>query len=216
MAAREDLTQDPHVQRAGECDQVHRRQGLAAHRVDVGEGVGGGDLPEAVRIVHYRGEEVSRLQQQTAAANGMYPASSLVSMPLMEPSESAGASPCKACSRFPGANFDAQPAFVEYFVSLMRVLSSMTELYSQSSHLASEPTDLLDEHIQSLPLTLRGAQGGGHRRGFQQLVESRISLRARVAREIRQASSSQPGRHRTCSAGADTQHALAPPYCLFF
>jgi hypothetical protein len=29
------------------------------------------------------------------------------------------------CSRTPGANLEAQPAFVEYFVSLMRVLSSI-------------------------------------------------------------------------------------------
>jgi hypothetical protein len=33
----------------------------------------------------------------------------------------------RACSRSPGANFDAQPALVEYFVSLMRVRSSIAK-----------------------------------------------------------------------------------------
>src|SRR5215204_4319038 len=36
-----------------------------------------------------------------------------------------GVSSPKTCSRTPGANLDAQPAFVEYFVSLMRVRSSI-------------------------------------------------------------------------------------------
>ena len=44
---------------------------------------------------------------------------------LTKPSTAVGASPLRACSRSPGANFDAQPALVEYFVSLMRVRSSI-------------------------------------------------------------------------------------------
>src|SRR5918994_5763294 len=57
--------------------------------------------------------------------NGMNPASSRVSIPLMKPSSDPGASPLSACSRSPGANLEAQPALVEYFVSLMRVRSSI-------------------------------------------------------------------------------------------
>ena len=57
--------------------------------------------------------------------NGMYPASSRVSMPLIKPSAAAGVSPSSACSRSPGENLEAQPALVEYFVSRMRVRSSM-------------------------------------------------------------------------------------------
>src|SRR5918998_4930876 len=59
--------------------------------------------------------------------NGTYPASSLVSIPLTKPSTAVGASPLRACSRSPGANFDAQPALVEYFVSLMRARSSIAD-----------------------------------------------------------------------------------------
>src|SRR5215213_8875665 len=57
--------------------------------------------------------------------NGMNPASSRVSIPLTKPLDDPGASPLSACSRSPGANFEAQPAWVEYFVSLMRVRSSI-------------------------------------------------------------------------------------------
>src|SRR5215210_87517 len=61
--------------------------------------------------------------------NGTYPASSRVSIPLTKPSAAAGASPFSTCSRSPGANLEAQPAFCEYFVSLMRVFSSTGRLY---------------------------------------------------------------------------------------
>src|SRR5215210_5938989 len=61
--------------------------------------------------------------------NGTYPASSRVSIPLTKPSAAAGASPFSTCSRSPGANLEAQPAFCEYFVSLMRVFSFTRRLY---------------------------------------------------------------------------------------
>jgi hypothetical protein len=48
----------------------------------------------------------------------------------MKPSTDPGASPLSACSRSPGANLEAQPAFVEYFVSLMRVRSSIAAEYT--------------------------------------------------------------------------------------
>src|SRR5215217_2543201 len=72
MAAGQDLAQDTEVQRAGEGDQVHRRQRLAAHRVDIGEGVSRCDLAEPVRVVYDGGEEVYRLQEQ-AVAKGYVP-----------------------------------------------------------------------------------------------------------------------------------------------
>src|SRR5215218_2235727 len=62
--------------------------------------------------------------------NGMNPASSRVSIPLMKPSTDSGASPLSACSRSPGANLEAQPALEEYFVSLMRVRSSIAAEYT--------------------------------------------------------------------------------------
>src|SRR5215212_1761719 len=61
--------------------------------------------------------------------NGTYPASSRVSIPLTKPSAAAGTSPFSTCSRSPGANLEAQPAFCEYFVSLMRVFSFTGRLY---------------------------------------------------------------------------------------
>src|SRR5215210_8908077 len=60
----------------------------------------------------------------------MNPASSRVSIPLLKPSTDPGASPLSTCSRSPGANLEAQPAFVEYFVSLMRVRSSIAAEYT--------------------------------------------------------------------------------------
>jgi hypothetical protein len=43
---------------AGPAEQVHRDQRHAAHRVDVRKGIGGGDPPERVGVVHHGGEEV--------------------------------------------------------------------------------------------------------------------------------------------------------------
>src|ERR671917_2001293 len=40
-----------------------------------------------------------------------------------------GLSETSTCSRTPGANLEAQPAFCEYFVILMRVRSSMVQVY---------------------------------------------------------------------------------------
>jgi len=40
------------------AEQVNGDQRLAAHRVDVGHGVGSGDPPEGVTVVHDRSEEV--------------------------------------------------------------------------------------------------------------------------------------------------------------
>src|SRR5687768_16500208 len=62
--------------------------------------------------------------------NGMNPASSLVSIPLRKPSAGPGASPLSTYSRSPGANLEAQPALVEYFVSLIRVRSSIAAEYN--------------------------------------------------------------------------------------
>jgi hypothetical protein len=67
LAPGQDLTQYSEVQRAWEGDEVHRGQGLAAHRVHVRERVGRGDLAEAVWVVHDGREEVRRLQEQAAA-----------------------------------------------------------------------------------------------------------------------------------------------------
>ena len=47
----------------GEGRDGERGQGSAPHRVDVGEGVGGGDRPEGLGIVHHRGEEIHRLHE---------------------------------------------------------------------------------------------------------------------------------------------------------
>src|SRR5919107_3779394 len=94
LAAGQDLTQNPEVQRAGERDQIQSRQGLAAHRVNVREGVRGGDLSEPVRVVYYGREEVGRLQEQAAAERdepriiaGLDPAHKAVDRSRLEPSQ---------------------------------------------------------------------------------------------------------------------------------
>src|SRR3712207_3629964 len=88
----QDLPQNPEVERAGEGDQVHRRQRLSSHRVDVRESVGGGDLAEPVRVVHDGREEIGRLQEQAAAERdepriitGLHPAHEAVGRPWREP-----------------------------------------------------------------------------------------------------------------------------------
>ena len=56
--------QDPRPQRTGrKTDQVEGRQGLAAHGVDVREGVGRGDPAEGRRVVDHGGEEIDGLHQ---------------------------------------------------------------------------------------------------------------------------------------------------------
>ena len=49
---------------SGKSDDVQRGERLAAHRVDVRQRVRGGDLPEEVRIVDDRREEVDRLHER--------------------------------------------------------------------------------------------------------------------------------------------------------
>jgi len=44
-----------------EADNVHRRQGFSAHGVDIAQGIGRSNLSELVRVVHYRREEIERL-----------------------------------------------------------------------------------------------------------------------------------------------------------
>src|SRR5215217_8148446 len=77
------------------------------------------------------GVKKSAVWRSRPPPNGTYPASSRVSIPLTNPSTAVGTSPSRACSRSPGANFDAQPALVEYFVSLMRVRSSIVSKYTR-------------------------------------------------------------------------------------
>ena len=47
----------------GHRDDIHRGDGLAAHGINVGERVGGRDLPEKVRVVHDGREEVEGLDK---------------------------------------------------------------------------------------------------------------------------------------------------------
>src|SRR5918998_890879 len=116
------------------------------------------------------GVKKSAVCKSRPSPNGMNPASSRVSIPLTKPSVDPGASPLSACSRSPGANLEAQPALVEYFVSLMRVRSSIG---------------------QSIPRTARGqrlvirAKAGIH-------LFASPSLAATIARRAPAASSPSP------------------------
>src|SRR3712207_4956551 len=91
------------------------------------------------------GVKKSAVWRSRPPPNGMYPASSRVSIPLTNPSTAVGASPLRACSRSPGANLDAQPALVEYFVSLMRVRSSIdSQVYSRATSMDRSQDDARD------------------------------------------------------------------------
>jgi hypothetical protein len=55
----------------GQPEQVHRRQGAAAHRVDIGQRVGRGDLPKSERIIDDRREEIDGLDEGAVAIDAV-------------------------------------------------------------------------------------------------------------------------------------------------
>jgi hypothetical protein len=66
------------------------------------------------------------------------------------------------CSRSPGANLEPQPAFWEYFVSLMRVFSSMTGVYLVTRFVrrgAISGADFFQQVAQRVTLVFRQGQG---------------------------------------------------------
>ncbi len=63
-AAGQNLLQDAEIALLGKADQGERRERMAAHGIDVAERVGGGDLPEGVRVIDDRGKEVDRLDER--------------------------------------------------------------------------------------------------------------------------------------------------------
>jgi hypothetical protein len=65
------------------ADQLEGGQGRSAHRVDVGEGVGGGDPPPVVCVVDHRCEEVDRLHERHSGRDEYTPASSEVAVPTI-------------------------------------------------------------------------------------------------------------------------------------
>ena len=63
-AAGEDAFENFEVGFVGKADQGQRGKRLSAHRIDVAQCIGRGDLAEGVRIVDDRGEEVDSLHQR--------------------------------------------------------------------------------------------------------------------------------------------------------
>jgi len=64
VTATQDLAEDLDLQRVlGEADDVQCDQGLAAHCVDIGQGVGGCDATEVDRVIDDGGKEVDRLDE---------------------------------------------------------------------------------------------------------------------------------------------------------
>ena len=59
-AAAQNLGQNLGIEVVGEADEVQGEERVAAHGVDVAEGVGGGDGAEGIGIVHHRREEIRR------------------------------------------------------------------------------------------------------------------------------------------------------------
>lgn len=56
-----------------ETDHVHCRQGLSPDSVNIGEGVGSGNLPVGVGIIDNRGKEVERLDQYLPVSQTVEP-----------------------------------------------------------------------------------------------------------------------------------------------
>ena len=57
----------------GKADDAERREWFTAHRVDIGQRVGRGDLSEVVRIVDDRREEVDRLHEREIIGQPEHP-----------------------------------------------------------------------------------------------------------------------------------------------
>ena len=72
VTALEGLAEDLLVQRRRESDDVQGDQGLAAHGVHVGQGVGGGDGPELVGIVGDGWEEVHRHDERRIVVEAVH------------------------------------------------------------------------------------------------------------------------------------------------
>ncbi len=93
-----------------------------------------------------------------------------------------GVRPSSTCSRTPGANLEAQPAFVEYLVSLTRVLLSMSDIVSGKSSMSSRGSwlnfyELFEQSSQRLAFVVGQRQRPeSFTPGFQELVESVVGL----------------------------------------
>ena len=70
-AAAQDLTEDVQIHALGEADEVQCSLYLAAHGVDVTEGVCRRDLAEGVGVIHHRWEEVHRLHQRDVVGDAV-------------------------------------------------------------------------------------------------------------------------------------------------
>ncbi|MFT6499293.1 MAG: hypothetical protein ACJAT6_001429 [Akkermansiaceae bacterium] len=72
-ASSQDLVDGIEIKLVGwHCDDVHGRDGLPSHGVNIGEGVGGCDLPEEIRVVDDRSEEIECLNQGQVFADAVY------------------------------------------------------------------------------------------------------------------------------------------------
>ena len=60
-ASGQDLPRHLQIEAVGETQQIQGKDGLSAHGIDVGDGIGRGDLSEEIGIVHHGWEEVHRL-----------------------------------------------------------------------------------------------------------------------------------------------------------
>ena len=68
LAAGQDVPHGLQRQAAGEAQQIEGQGWRAAHSIDVGEGVGRGNLAEEVGVIHHRWEEVGCLNEHPTIA----------------------------------------------------------------------------------------------------------------------------------------------------
>ena len=70
-AAAQNLAQNVQIHILWETDQIQRGLYLAAHSVDIAQGICGSDLPKGVWVIHHRREKVYGLHQRNVIRNAV-------------------------------------------------------------------------------------------------------------------------------------------------
>ena len=77
-SAAQNFAQNVQIHALREADKVQCSLHLASHGIDITQGIGSGDLPEGIGVVHHRRKKVHRLHQRNiicyAVHGGIIPA----------------------------------------------------------------------------------------------------------------------------------------------
>jgi len=72
VAALQNFAQQIQIHRLGKAYDIQRGQGPPAHRVNVAQSVRRRDLPEQIRILHHRREEIQRGDQRLLVVDAVH------------------------------------------------------------------------------------------------------------------------------------------------